>query len=335
MAQNPYEEAASLVHAVFQGVLQREPNGTELDHWTEALMNGFPPSEFVTTAVSCEEFNPIKLFRPPYHFYSPIVNPDEAAHHYAVLSDRGIPESIPGINLDRAKMTRTWRDLLPFLEKIPFNENISEDFQYAFQNPNYSWGDGGILHSMILYHQPKRIIEIGCGWSSVCILDTLRKYFDHKCKATFIEPYPALLTNLICDVSAPVHIVHSSVQNVSLNIFDELEAGDILFIDSTHVLKTGSDVCFELFEVLPRIAPGVLVHIHDIFWPFEYPRDWAVDENRSWNEVYAVRAYLTNNLDWEIVFFNDFFAKFEKDLIESTWPSFLRNSGGALWLRRA
>jgi hypothetical protein len=67
---------------------------------------------------------------------------------------------------------------------------------------------------------------------------------------------------------------------------------NVLFIDSTHVLRTGSDVCFELFEILPRLSPGVLVHIHDMFWPFEYPRSWVVEENRSWNELYAVRAFL-------------------------------------------
>ena len=94
-----------------------------------------------------------------------------------------------------------------------------------------------------------------------------------------------------------------------MSVFDELNEGDILFIDSTHVLRTGSDVCFELFEVLPRLAPGVLVHFHDIFWPFEYPRAWVVDENRSWNELYAIRAFLMNNSDWHIIFFNHYFAK--------------------------
>ena len=113
-----------------------------------------------------------------------------------------------------------------------------------------------------------------------------------------------------------------------------LEKATYCSVDSTHVLRTGSDVCFELFEILPRLAPGALVHFHDMFWPFEYPRSWAVDENRSWNELYAVRAFLTNNEQWEVVFFNDYFAKLETKRIEDTYPNFLRNSGGALWLRR-
>jgi hypothetical protein len=116
--------------------------------------------------------------------------------------------------------------------------------------------------------------------------------------------------------------------------FDDLSAGDILFIDSTHIVKTGSDVCCELFEILPRLPAGVLVHFHDIFWPFEYGEDWVLNENRSWNEIYALRAFLTYNSQFEIIFFNDFFRQFRRDLIAQTYPKFLNNTGGAIWLRR-
>ena len=124
------------------------------------------------------------------------------------------------------------------------------------------------------------------------------------------------------------------MQDVPLDTFDELERNDILFIDSTHILKTGSDVAFELFEVLPRIKQGVVVHLHDMFYPFEYPRNWVIDDNRSWNEIYAVRAFLTNNADFRILFFNDYFARFAKDLIERDAPHVLENVGGSLWLQR-
>jgi len=135
------------------------------------------------------------------------------------------------------------------------------------------------------------------------------------------------------DVSR-VEIIQQNVQQVPVTLFDELRAGDILFIDSTHVLKTGSDVCFELFDILPRLASGVFVHFHDIFWPFEYPREWVISENRSWNEQYALRAFLTRNDAWEIMMFNDYFGLFERPMIASTYPPFLRSFGSALWLRR-
>ena len=89
-----------------------------------------------------------------------------------------------------------------------------------------------------------------------------------------------------------------------------------------HVMRTGSDVCHELFEILPRLAKGVYVHIHDMFWPFEYPRSWVIDDNRSWNELYGVRAFLTNNDSWRVVMFNDYMRLLETDLIRSTHPEF-------------
>src|SRR5260370_28828390 len=99
-------------------------------------------------------------------------------------------------------------------------------------------------------------------------------------------------------------------------------------------MKTGSDVCHELFEILPRLAPGVLIHFHDIFWPFEYSEAWGIENNLSWNELYGLRAFLMYNDNFEIVFFNDFFRRWRRNLIQETYPKFLHNTGGALWLRK-
>ena len=184
-------------------------------------------------------------------------------------------------------------------------------------------------------YAPRKLIEIGSGWSSICSIDTIERY-GISSGVICIDPYPELLKQLLgkTKLQLQLEVVGVPVQMAPLSVFEALGKDDILFIDLTHVLRTGSDVCFELFEILPRLAPGVLVHFHDMFWPFEYPRSWAVEENRSWNELYAVRAFLTDNEQWEVVFFNDYFAKLERKLIEDTYPNFLRNSGGALWLRR-
>jgi hypothetical protein len=191
-----------------------------------------------------------------------------------------------------------------------------------------------MLHGMLRLHRPKKVIEIGCGHSSACTLDTVARYLDGNCPLTFIEPYPQRLLDLIGDAASRIRILDQPVQQTPLEIFEELGSGDVLFIDSTHVLRPGSDVCFELFQILPRLAKGVLVHFHDMFWPFEYPKGWIVEENRSWNELYAVRAFLICNEAWEVVMFNDYMATFESALIEATYPAFLRNPGGALWLQR-
>lgn len=275
------------------------------------------------------------LFVPPGHFFSPVVDPVEADRHLSQLEANPIPLSLDGIKTDRKQMIEKWNSLLPFLNTIPFPQCKTPGFRYAFDNPSYSWGDGSILYAMLRSLQPRRFIEVGSGWSSVCALDTAERHFKKECEFTFVEPYPQLLNSLIGEVGINVQVIEMPIQQVPLGTFEALKAGDILFINSTHVLRTGSDVCFELFEVLPRLAAGVLVHFHDMFWPFEYPRKWAVDENRSWNELYAVRAFLTNNDDWRIIFFNDYFAKTERKLVAASYPDFLKNSGGALWLQRA
>ncbi|MGD9657464.1 MAG: hypothetical protein AB7U61_07450 [Methylocystis sp.] len=96
----------------------------------------------------------------------------------------------------------------------------------------------------------------------------------------------------------------------------------------------GSDVCYELFEILPTLAPGVVVHFHDIFWPSEYPSLWAVDDNRSWNEIYALRALLTDNPKWRIKMFNDYMCKRARSVVYETYPRFFGNSGGAIWIEK-
>lgn len=273
-----------------------------------------------------------KLCAPPGHFYSPIVDPIEADVHLSRLERRCLT-SLPDVKIEREAMIETWKEMLPFLTTIPFPETKSADLRYAFDNPNYSWGDGSILHAVIRRQTPRRIIEIGCGWSSACILDTVERYCDST-RLTFIDPNPGLLHTLLDRTGLAHEIIELPVQRVPEAVFESLSAGDILFIDSTHVLRTGNDVCFELFEILPRLSSGTLVHFHDIFWPFEYPRSWVMELKRSWNEIYAIRAFLSHNDKWEVVFFNDYFSKLERPLVEATYPDFLKNSGGALWLRR-
>ena len=134
------------------------------------------------------------------------------------------------------------------------------------------------------------------------------------------------------------------MESVDQSVFSALEAGDILFIDSSHVLKTGSDVHYEYLQILPALRPGVIVHIHDIFYPFEYPRGWAAGENRSWNEVYLVDMLLSYGHLYEIILFNDAFLKAEAERIRRPGDMFDRFAAfpsravhqvnGSLWLRR-
>jgi predicted O-methyltransferase YrrM len=329
--------ARRFVRALYRGVLRREPDDQGLATWSRAVLDGMSPASAAEAFIDTEEFRRgtfVKLFAPPGHFYSPIVHPAEANRRLHEIESRPAPTSLRSVHIDHQEILQTWNSLLPFLNGAPFGAERARPLRYGYDNLNYSWGDGSVLHAMLRLYRPRKLIEIGSGWSSACTIDTVERYLDGSCELTFIEPHPKLLRDLVGDAGASVRILECKVQDVPLTMFEQLEAQDVLFIDSTHVMRTGSDVCFELFEVLPRLAPGVLVHIHDMFWPFEYPRQWAVDENRSWNELYAVRAFLTNNSAWRVVVFNDYLSKLERPMIEATFPQFLNNSGGALWLQR-
>ena len=178
-------------------------------------------------------------------------------------------------------------------------------------------------------------VFVGSGHSSAVTLDIVRGRLGDAARCLFIDPYPDRLESLLLPGDREViEILPAPVQAVGLEVYDRLGAGDILFIDSTHVVKTGSDVVHHLARVLPRLRPGVLVHFHDIFHPFEYPEQWAIAENRSWNEIYCLHAFLQGNADYEIVFFNDWFARMHRDFLERRMPLVLANPGGGLWLRK-
>ncbi len=159
---------------------------------------------------------------------------------------------------------------------MPFKSEKQNNLRYQFENGFYSYTDAIMLYSMIRYYKPKRIIEIGAGFSSSVMLDTNELFFENAINLTFIDPYADRLYSLITENDKKTAtIIETNVQLTPLIVFEKLEQGDILFVDSAHVTKTGSDVNYILFEILPALKKGVLVHFHDVFYPFEYPKDWV------------------------------------------------------------
>ena len=187
---------------------------------------------------------------------------------------------------------------------------------------------------MLCHFKPQRIIEVGSGFSSAVMLDTNDLFFSKQIALTFIEPHPERLFSLLNDEDKKRHrIITEMVQNVPLETFDTLEANDILFIDSSHVAKVGSDVVHLLTNVLPRLNKGVIIHFHDIFWPFEYPEEW-IREGRAWNEAYVLKAFLQFNAAFRILFFNSYLAIHHKEVLAQNFPLMLKNSGGSLWIEK-
>jgi hypothetical protein len=325
------------INSLFRSVLHRAPRESELDHWTSVLSKGLDPRDLPAKLMVSKEFQKLsvrasKHFVEPGHFYSPIVDVEQVRARFEKPHTDAPPEAI---FFDHDAMRARWFELLPFMKDIPFPENSEPGCRYFFRNPAFSFGDGSILHAMLRRYRPKRLVEVGSGYSSACSIETIDRYLNGRVEVSFIEPYPELLFNLLGEERAAQCTIHvNGVQDTDPTVFSQLEDGDFLFIDSTHIMKTGSDVCYELFNVLPLLKPGVFVHFHDIFWPFEYSRKWVIDENRSWNEIYGLRAFLMYNDSFEIVFFNDWFARHSRDLIKDCYPAMLNNTGGSIWLRK-
>jgi predicted O-methyltransferase YrrM len=217
---------------------------------------------------------------------------------------------------------------------LPFPETKSPACRYYYDQSFFCYADAIFLYSFLRHSTPRRIIEVGSGFSSAVILDTVERFFLQPPALTFIEPYPERLRGLLKSQDAGVtQIIESKVQAVPLETFQALRAGDLLFIDSTHVVKCGSDVQFLMFEVLPQLSPGVVVHFHDVFYPFEYPAEWLL-KGIYWNEDYFLRAFLSYNSEWEIVFFNTYVATVFRDFLREKMPLCLKNTGGSLYIRR-
>jgi hypothetical protein len=269
---------------------------------------------------------------PPGHFYSPY--PDLAEYERRVGALRDPTRELPGIDLRADEQLALLDEIAGLVADAPFPEHDEpgRTTRYWYANPSYSYGDGVVLHGMLRRLRPARIVEVGSGHSSAMVLDTVDGWLPGA-TVTFVEPYPALLEGLLRPGDEGRVTVHRTpVQDVDLATFTALGPGDVLLIDSTHVVKAGSDVNHLVFEVLPRLRPGVWVHVHDIFFPFEYPPDW-VREGRAWHEAHLIRAFLVGNPGWAIRWFQDYLWTWHREAILKL-PGVASNPGANLWIER-
>jgi predicted O-methyltransferase YrrM len=319
--------------------LRRAPKRSDLAHWVSLIESGITPQAIYFSFVNSQEYgdlkaNAVRTMFPPGHYYSPIVDPG-GIEKYVEAESQSAPGDLRGVTLDEQEMVNHWISSAEFIKAAPFSDDDDGVSRYYFNNNQFSYGDAITLYAMMMRYRPRKIIEIGAGFSSACILDTA----DHAGLEDFslmcIEPHGERLRAILrASDHSRVERLEKPVQEAPVEIFAGLKENDILFIDSTHVLKTASDVHFELSTILPSLNKGVLVHIHDIYFPFEYPHKWLMEDNRSWNESYALRLFLMFNREFEVVFWNDFFVRRQRRLVEATNPKFLANPGGSFWLRR-
>jgi predicted O-methyltransferase YrrM len=267
------------------------------------------------------------LFVPPGHFYSPIFLPGDSFRRTPAPSELEIP-------MRAEKQLELLRAIVPLGMKFPSSPNTS-NFFYS-DNDQYGDGDAFIFSGMIKYLKPSKVIEIGSGYSTAVLIDTVLQS-GLTTSIIAIDPFPQRLEGLLANKEfdlrskISIEVIPKPVQEVDVHLYSRLNKGDILFIDSSHVSKTGSDVNFELFEIFPLLKSGVWVHIHDMFWPFEYPEGW-IQEGRSWNENYIVRAYLTENTKISVRLFQQYLFQEHNSSWKMVSEKGIGNPGGGLWL---
>lgn len=270
----------------------------------------------------------------PGHYYSPVVDLADLAARKDVIWKRD--KKLAGIDLNVEAQESLFDALIDSSKKIPFTAGKTSQYRYYFDNKTYTHADGLVLFTMLNTYRPKKLMEVGSGFSSALIMDTKDAYLDDTMDLTFIEPNPKdrLQGLLKADDYKNTTIITDIVQNVPTTAFEQLGANDILLIDNSHVSKTGSDVNYLMTEVLPILKKGVLVHIHDIFYPFEYPEEWIFQHKLNWNELYCVHNFLLFNNAFKIIFFSDFIQQNYKAALAEKAPLFFKDRPGSLWIQR-
>jgi hypothetical protein len=217
-----------------------------------------------------------------------------------------------------------------------------EDGQFYWDNPMFSPLDAAAYYGVIRALRPRRIIEVGSGYSTaVALMGGARA--DQPMEISCIEPYPSGF--LLKQKRKLKTLIERKIQDVDPLIFETLEAGDVLFIDSSHCSRLGSDLNFLMFEAIPRLKAGVRVHFHDIFLPCEYPRSWLEEIGIMWNEQYMLLAFLMFNNAFEVIWSSSIAGARHRDGVEALFEgvlpkeaSFINNlgaySGGSLWLEK-
>jgi predicted O-methyltransferase YrrM len=275
----------------------------------------------------------IRRHYPGRHSYSPLPDFREVNSRAEVLFSKEVDLG-PSIELRSEAQVALLNELARFYPQFDWPEHRRPEYRFYLANNWFRHGDAIILYAMLRYLRPTNVIEIGSGFSSALMLDTNEKYLGHSIRFTFIEPSPGRLLELLDDQdSESVHLIPKLVQATPINTFSVLDSNDVLFIDSSHVSKIGSDVNYILFEVLPALRPGVMVHFHDVFWPFEYPKQWIMDGG-ALNEAYILRAFLQYNQTFRMVLFNSYLGYKCVPLFKKLMPKCLTDTGGSLWLRK-
>lgn len=275
-------------------------------------------------------FKTVGVFPIADHYYEPLF--DDRKLKLSLDRDR----HLPGIN---------WNDegQLSLLSQFHYQDELtgipsdkSKDLSFFFNNPSLGPGDAEYLYCIIRHVKPARIIEIGSGYSTLMAKQAIEKNIQanpsYRCEQICIEPYEMPWLE-----KTGVVVIRKLVEDVDISYFTSLQQNDILFIDSSHIIRPQGDVLFEFLEILPTLQPGVLIHIHDIFSPKDYTKKHLVDDILFWNEQYLLEAFLSCNNQFVIIGALNYLKAHFPDMINSKLPVLKNNPGhipGSFWIKK-
>jgi hypothetical protein len=271
---------------------------------------------------------------PPGHFYSTIPDLHYIREHENKIFAPASDFELPGINLNTDFQMELLKDFQSYYSEVPFPNKKATGIRYYFENDSFSYSDAIFLYSMIRHLKPKRIIEVGCGFSSAVMLDTRELFFTQDdIELTFIEPYQEERLFSLIKPGETINHIKEPLQFVDREIFEKLKRNDILFIDTSHVVKIGSEVNSIFFDILPLLNSGVFIHIHDIPFPFEYSSEW-IYKGWFWNEAYFLRAFLQYNKNFRICFWGNYLTARYPKYFEENMPICRKVAGASIWLEK-
>jgi len=277
--------------------------------------------------VTASIFRAMGVFPITGHYYEPLFDMSE-------LDLAGKPRPLPGIDLHHDDQVALLGQLSG--DDIPDNwtQVAPDEIAYSLQNRNFGAGDADLWWHVIRHFKPSRIVEIGSGHSTRVAREAIAKNTaeeaGYSCDHICIEPYEMPWLEKL-----GIEIRRTKLEDADQSVFRDLGPGDILFIDSSHMIRPGGEVLMEFLEIVPQLAEGVIVHVHDIFTPREYPARWLEDP-RFWNEQYLLEAFLTGNAEWDVLLGGNYLAHDATDALEAACRHFVpgKHEPGSFYMQR-
>jgi predicted O-methyltransferase YrrM len=295
----------------------------------------------VDTAIKTLAATPIREIQDRgYHFqlrdyYSGLNDIPFLVEHWDLWHDRPFPQ---GIDWDLDAQLEQVHQISPYfseLADVPLNAPPGP-LRYYWNNDFWRGADAAVHYGLLRHRKPRRVVEIGCGWSSLLLADALKRNEDEGRQAATVdqvEPFPRM--ELLSALPTDWNLHEVLLQRAELALFESLGSGDFCFFDGSHVVRTGSDVVWFFSEVLPRLKPGVLIHVHDIFWPNDYPDEWIMERGQTWNEQFLLQAFLMYNDSYRPIVSNTALLHSRRSQLDVLYRDFPdAHSGVSFWFER-